>query len=435
MNFNEEDQKIFKIPSLSETKMLWESGGFQKYFRNTSWMFAAKFLSIFVSFLATAVVARQLGPSNFGQLSYAISFVGLFSFLYSLGIDSILYRDLIKFPEKRMAYMGSAFFIKLATGVLTILVIGLSAFFIADKDVSLILIFILSGSFIFNSFQIINYEFQAKVESKYPSIASFCVVVILNLLKIFVVLFGGGVIYLALILLLESVLYAGFFLFIYKVKLKEKITNWTIDKKIIFSLIKDSWPLIFTGVFSMIYARIDQLFIKHMLGPESVGIYDSAVRVSEVWYFIPNILVGSFFPAIVNAKRTSEKVYNSRIFKLGGFLIIMSLAISILVTILSNPIINILYGPSFAGAEIVLRIYVWSIIGTSLITLFSQHLLVEGKTKIIFILTIAPMIVNVILNILWIPKYGVTGAAFATLISYSISPIFFAIIMFGRKNN
>ena len=413
--------KMTKIASIKEN---WAHAGFQKYFQNLGWMFGGRILSMLISLIATSVIARGLGPSNFGELSYAISFVGIFSFLYSLGIDGILYRELIKYPNKKNELLGSAFMIKLSTGLLAALIVNVSAFFLAKNDVSFLLIFIISGTFIFNSFQIINYEFQSRVESKYPSLVTLLITLILNILKVLVIFSGKGVIYLAIILLLESILYAICFWFIYKKKIGGNIFDWKFNKNTAVSLVKDSWPLIFTGVFAMIYARIDQVLIKHIMESSSVGIYDSAVRLSEVWYFIPNIIVSAFFPAIINAKKTSEKLYHSRLVKLALFLITLSIVIALPVSILAPFIIKILYGQKFISAVGILKIYIWSITGTFLINLITQYLIAENRRKSLLVLNLVPMVINVALNLLWIPIYGITGAAYATLISYSVGPVF-----------
>ncbi|MEI6528170.1 MAG: flippase [bacterium] len=417
---------------LAYLKSKWADKGFQKYFKNTGWLFSTKIISLLISFATTAIVARQLGPGNYGQLSYAISFVGLLSFLYSLGIDNVLYRDLIKYPEKKNEFLGSAFAIKMVTGILTAIVITISALFFVADDVSLILIFILSATFIFNSFQVISYEFQSRVLSKYPSIISVVIALVLNILKILVIYLGKGVIYLAVILLLESILYAIAYWIIYEAEIGRKVIHWRFNKDVTISLLKDSWPLIFTGVFAMVYARIDQVFIKHMIDAHAVGIYDSAVRLTEVWYFIPNIVVASFFPAIVNAKMTSTEVYRGRLIKLALLLLFVSIIIALPVTFLAPFIIKIIYGAAFAGSAIILQIYIWSNVGTFLSNLATNYLIAENKRATLFIFNLIPMIINVILNLWWIPIYGIVGSAYATLISYSIGPIFLVFIKYDK---
>lgn len=409
--------------SFKYIKEKWSHAGFQRYFQNTGWMFAARIVCMAISLLATIFIARKLGPTNFGQLNYAVSFIGLFAFISSLGIDNFLYRDLIRYPERKKEILGTALGLKLISGVISaLLAIGLAILFTKD-DVSKILIFILSVTFLFNPFQIINFEFQARVKSKYPSIVSVLVTLILNILKIIVIMFNKGVIYLSLILVLESILYALFYWFAYEKKIEGSIFEWKFDKEIAIDLLKNSWPLIFTSAFALVYARIDQVLIKNMIDAASVGIYSAGVTIAEVWYFIPGIIIGSLFPAIINAKKTSEDIYYARLKKLSVLLTITAVAVSLIVTVLAPFIIHTIYGSSFIGSIIILQIYVWASVGTFLSILVDNYLVTENYRKMIIFKSFIPMVVNVLLNLLWIPRYGIVGSAYATLISYSLGPI------------
>jgi O-antigen/teichoic acid export membrane protein len=419
--------------TLSYIKEKWQHAGFQKYLQNTGWMFISRILCMGMAFITTAFIARKLGPLNFGQLSYATSFVSLFSVLASLGIDNILYRDIIKNQDKRKEYLGSAFSIKLLAGLLTTILVSISAFIWAEDDVSKTLILILSSTFVFNAFQIITFEFQAQVKSKYPSIIAFIITLIVNILKIIFIMNGKGVIYLAFILLLESILYAIFYCFFYEKKIGGKISEWKFNKNTAINLLKDSWPLIFTSAFVLVYARIDQIFIKHMLGAVSVGIYSAAVTLAEVWYFIPGIIIASIFPAIMNAKKTSEKMYHARLKKLSILLLILAVIIALPVTMLAPFIIKIVYGSAFIDGSIILQIYVWACVGTFLGYLTHYYLITENNKKGLVYMTLIPMIINIALNLLWIPKYGIVGSAYATLISYSCGPM--TLLLFKKTRN
>ncbi len=426
-------QKIMYIFSWNYIKEKWAHVGFQKYFQNAGWAFTSRILCMLVSFITTVFIARRLGPGNFGQLSYAVSFVGLFSILATFGIDNILYRELINNPERKREFLGSAFVIKIIAGFVTTVLVIISSFIWAQDDVSKILILILSGTFIFNAFQIINYEFQARIKSKYPSIIAFVITVILNTLKIIIIVNGKGVIYLAFVLLLESILYAIFYWIAYEKKIEKNIFNWKFDKNIAITLLKDSWPLIFTSAFALIYSRIDQVLIKYMTDAKSVGIYSSAVTIAEVWYFIPTIIVLSLFPAIINAKKTSEEMYRSRIKKLSLLLLGLSIVVAIVTNIFAPIIIKIIYGNAFMGSVIILKIYVWAGVGTFVGMLVTNYLIAENKKGILALVNFIPMIINVILNLMLIPKYGIIGSAYATLISYILGPISVLLFKEPRK--
>ncbi|MFA5934664.1 MAG: flippase [Candidatus Paceibacterota bacterium] len=419
--------------SIKHIKEVWNHAGFQKYFRNTGWLFISRIVSMIITFLTTMFIARTLGPGNFGQLNYSLSFVGVISTLTTLGVDTVLYRDLIKNPTRKNEYMGSAFLIKLIGGILTTVLVILSGLFLAENDVSKIIILILSGTFLFNAFQIIIYEFQAQVKSKYISIIGIFITLILNTLKVLVLVNDRGVIYLAAILLLESILYTSLYLYIYKEKLNGNIFEWKFNKKIAIVLLKDSWPIIMAGAFGLIYGRIDQVLIKHLMNIVDVGIYSSAVAITEVWYFLPNIITSSLFPAIVNAKITSEELYHSRMRKIVLLLLSISLSTAIITTIFAPFLINIIYGSAFMGASSILRIYVWSNVGMFLGILSTIYLIAENKEKTLAFITFIPMITNVTLNLLWIPKFGLAGSAYATLMSYSLGPI--SLLFFRETRN
>lgn len=403
--------------------------GLQKHSKNIGWMFFARIGSMVITFIAVAYVARNLGPTNYGQLSYAISFTSLFGFLASLGVEQILYRELIKSPEKRDEYVGTALSLRIIAAFITLFICVLTASFLSTQDVSLLLIFIISLSFIFSSFTILGYEFQAEAKSKYPSILSLIVVFILNISKIGVIILDQGVIYLALVILMEPILYALGFLYL-RTKNYGPIRNLSFSKNTAISILKDSFPLIFASAFFTVYARIDQVMIKNMVDASSVGLYDSAVRISEVWYFIPHILTVALFPAIINAKKVSDDLYHKRIRRF--FLLIMSISFmtALFTTIFSKNLILTIFGYSFIGALPILQIYVWSNIGAAINLVSQQILISENLTKIISIITFFGMITNIILNIYLIPKYGAMGAAIASMISYIIP--FLSLLLFKK---
>lgn len=418
--------------SVAYIKDKWAQAGFQKYLQNMGWLFFGRLAGMVISFLATAYIARNLGPSNYGELSYAVSFVSIFSFLAVLGIDQVLYRDLIQHPEDRGRYMGSALALRLVASVLAAVLCGGFALWFSPRDISLFLIFLLSFSFILNAVQIINYEFQANVQSKFPSVLSLYVTIAINVLKILVIVFGKGVIYLAIVLLLESLFYGIGYLY-YRLKIYGTMSTWSFDKQIAIKLLKDSWPLTFSSAFAVIYARIDQVMIKNMMDSASVGLYDAAVRLSEVWYFVPGIIASSLFPAIMNAKKVSEELYRSRIRKLAVLLVLLAVLVALPVSIFAGFIIKLVFGSAFLGAVLILQIYIWSNVATSLNSVMSTYLIAENFNKMLLFSTFAGMAANIFLNLFLIPKYGTAGAAMATLISYAIPCLSVFIIPEARK--
>jgi len=406
--------------------------GFKKYARNTSWVLVGKFSTMAISFIATLYIARNLGPTNFGELSYAISFTGLFSFIAAFGIDSVLYRELIKYPDLREKLMGTALSIKLCSSLFAVIVVTASAWLFSPKDVSFILVCVLSASFIFNAFNSITTEFGAIVENKSISIVSIVITLILNLAKILTMFLGGGVIFLALILLAESIMYAGAFLFLHT-RTFGSLSELSFDKGMAKGLIYDAWPFILSSACAVVYARIDQVMLKNIIDATAVGLYDSAVRLTELWYFIPTVIAGSLFPAIVLSRSHSASMYKRRTLALFGLVSMFGIVITLLIYLLAPQIITTIYGEGFNGAIPILQIYVWTILPTFIVIVANQILLAENARTLLFISAALGMVTNVIGNFILIDRYQASGAAFATVLSSFAVLIFLTGVYFSRK--
>ena len=422
--------KFFKfIEKLVPAKYRWilNHDGFKRYFRNTGWMFGGQMFSLLVSFFIGVWLARYLGPENFGVLSYAVAFVGLFSFISSLGVDGILGRELIKFPEKRDELLGTAFYLKLIGGLMALAITIVSALLFSTSPLIKLLIILFSSSFIFQAINVINSYFYAEVKSKNNIKAVVTATTISSLLKIIVILLNGGVIWIVAVYVVDSFLQGAGFMIMYK-RYGLKIKNWFFNKSLAKDILKDSWPLMLASAASFIFLRIDQVMIGALLGEHEVGLYAAAVRLVEVWYFIPGIICGSLFPAIVNAKKNDLLIYKKRLKALYLLMIGISLFIAIISTILAPWIITLLFGLKYSGAVIILQIYVWSGIGLFVGVAINQYFLSENRSHTIFLYNLLSMSANVVLNIILIPRLGLTGAAWATLISYSAGPVAVGII-------
>jgi O-antigen/teichoic acid export membrane protein len=418
---NTENKTIKKI---IPDKWLWifKHNGFRRYFINTGWMFLGQIFSLIVSFFIGVWIARYLGPENYGILNYAVAFVGLFGFIASLGIDSILNRELIKTPEKRDVLLGTAFKLKVVGGIAALALAVISILMSQTTLLIQFLVIIFSFNFILQAINVISIYFQSKVESKNNVKVSIISTLISSVLKVGVILLDKGVIWIMLVYILDFVWQWINFVYVYK-RQGLKIRDWKFDNDLAKKILKNSWPLILAQAAGYIYLKVDQVIIGLMLGNYEVGLYAVAVKVTEIWYFIPSIICSSLFPAIINAKLTDVKVYKKRLSNLYVLMFILSLIIAITITFLAKPIMTILFGNSYLESVAILKIYIWSSVGLFLTVAVNQYLISENSVKTIFWLNFLSMIINIGLNIWLIPLIGLLGAAWATLISYFVIPI------------
>ena len=410
------------------------SAGFKKYFVNTGWLFFERIVEMAVTFLVGVYVARYLGPANFGLLSYSVSFVGLFAGIATLGLDNIVVRELVKDEKKRDELLGTTFILKVIGAILAIGILTIAIRFTNNDDFTNLLIFIIVIGTIFQSFNVIDFYFQSKVLSKYTVYAQIFSTIVGSIIKLLLIYYNMGLIYFTMVTLLQSIILASGLMVMY-VRQKSSLFKWRINFDLTKRLLNDSWPLIFSGIAISIYMKIDQVMIKNMLDAKAVGNYAVAVRLSEVWYFIPMAITNSLFPAIINAKKISEKLYYERLQKLYDLMVWLAMGIALPIMLLSNNIINILFGIQYQEAAGVLRIYVWAGVFVFLGCASGRWFLVENLQLLGSIYSFLGSILNVLLNILLIPKYGIIGAAWATLISYLITTNFILIVSKKTRKN
>ncbi len=409
------------------------SQGFKRYFANTSWLMGHRMLRMVVALFVGVYVARYLGPEKFGLLSYAASFVSLFAALATLGLDGIIVRELIKAPEHGNELLGTVFCLKAGGAVLMWIAIAVAVPFTHNDTQTNILIVIIALAVILQAFNVIDLNYQAEVKSKYVVYAQLVSLITSSITKLVFVWIGAPLVWFACVFLLDAFVQAMGLLAVY-LKNTGKIWYWRWKWQTAKTLLSDSWPLILSGMVIAIYMKIDQVMIKEMLDASAVGNYAAAVRLSEAWYFIPMTITSSVFPAIINAKKQSEELYNQRLQKLYDLMVWLALSIAIPTTFLAPRVIKLLYGQAFLPAAGVLSIHIWAGVFVFLGCANGRWIIAENVQQIATIRSFAGVMVNIALNILLIPKYGINGAAIATFFSVFVaSHISFLFISKARR--
>ena len=387
-------------------------------------MFAEQLLRMVAGLLVGIWVARYLGPEQFGVFSYAIAFASLFSSIAKLGLDGIVVRDLVREPDQRDLYLGTAFWLKLGGAFVMLGAVALATQLTSsDRTTNLYILIIASGA-IFQSFEVVAFYFQSRVLSKFVSICKMMQLLISSLLKLYFILTGADLICFVLVTLVDQMTLA---LSLYMAYRYQKLGGFYrhFDMTIVKQFLRDSWPLIFSGLVIMIYMRIDQIMIKEMLGEREVGLYSAAVRISELWYFIPSIITSSLFPSIINAKKISEKLYYTRLQRLYTLMVWLAIAIALPMTFWSDWLVILLYGEAYREAGFVLMIHVWAGVFVFLGVASESWLISENLQRISFYRAFLGAGINVILNFVLIPIYGLIGAAIATVIAQAMAVFVF----------
>jgi polysaccharide transporter, PST family len=407
-----------KIPNLSQFK---SRSGLRAIITNTGWLFSDRILRMGASLIVGVWVARYLGVKQYGLFNYALAFVSLFSPIFTLGLDDVLVRHLVSKSSNKEELLGTAFWLKLLGGIASVLVAVGCMFFLGEKDTLKIwLVTILAVTGIFRAVDTIELWFQSQVKSKYTVIAKNAAYLLNTLIKVGLILIKAPLIAFAWVTLAEFVMNAISLVMIYQAK-GFSVWLWTWSFSAAKTLLKESLPLIFSGFAILIFMKIDQIMLGQMIGDSEVGIYSAAVRISEIWYFIPTTVVSSVGPSIYAAKEKSETLYYKRIRQLLRLMAFISIAISLPMTFLSGNIIMAMFGSGYAEAGPILAVHIWTSLFVFMGVATSPWFVAEGLNNVSLGKTLLGAILNIILNLLLIPKYAGLGAAIATIISQAVA--------------
>jgi O-antigen/teichoic acid export membrane protein len=405
-----------------------------KYFYNTSWMFAEQILRIITGLIIGVWVARYLGPEQFGIFSYVFAFSTIFTGIAKLGLDSIIVRDLVNEPDQSNIYLGTAFWLKFMGAFFTLAIIAFATLFIANDNTTNLYIFIIASGTIFQSFEVIDFYFQSRVLSKYVSLCKITQLFISSALKLYFILTDADLFYFVVVILIDQLTLAITLYIAYNYQ-KIGVFYLKFDVSLAKKLLKYSWPLILTSIISMVQARIDQVMLKEMIGNTELGYYSSAMRLIEVFGFIPVILTNSLFPAIVNAKNISMRLYTTRLFNFYRFMMLLFLCVAIPVYFFGEQIIVLLYKNAYAPAGHLFSLMAIRLFFTNYGIARNAYLMTENLITYSMITMAIGAIVNITLNYIWIPDYHSIGAIWASIASFFISIFLIDIFYYKTKEN
>lgn len=394
--------------------------------------------SLAIRFLInTFALSSYLGTKQFGILSYPTALVAFFLAISALGLDGFVTRELLNDPGKKDTLLGTSFWMRLIAGFAIIPLVYV-AYTIANHlnplDTPFSYVFIVSFTAVIQSVNIIDSFFQAKVQAKKIMYINVVGNVLSAIVKLCFILLKLPLIWFVYSLVFDAALIAIGYIITYR-NSGNSIYKWKFDPSIATYLLKHSWPLAFSAILVSLYMKIDQVMIPIYLKTSELGIYSTVASLSESWYFIPVAIVTSVFPAIMHARNTDTVRYKKRLQNMYDLMVVISVSIAIFMTFASKFIYHIAYAkhPEFWSGAPVLAVHVWAGVFVFLGSASGQYLIAEGYTKMSMLRTGVGAIVNIVLNIFWLPKYGILGAAYATLAAYGIATFFIVFVPKTRE--
>lgn len=398
---------------------------------NIGWLFFDKILRMGVGLLVGVWVARYLGPGQFGLLSFATAFIGLFGAIATLGLQGIVVRDIVRDPGGKEVILGTAAILQIFGGLLAYGLTLATVFWLrADDVLALAIVAILGSMMLFKASEVAVYWFESQVLSKYTVWVQNGVFLVFAAIKIGLILQNAPLIAFAWAMMGEALVVALLMLLMLGLR-GPHVRQLRVDLTRAKKMLTDSWPLLLSGMVLMVQARIDQIMLGQMIGDTEVAYYSVALGIIETAAVSSMIMKSTFLPSIVEAKRHSEKSYLQKLEAFYKLNTLVALVIALPLALFSEPIIFLLFGEEYLSAAIIMSLMSIRLFFAHIGVPRGIYLLNENLLKYSVMTMVVGTVVNVVLNYAFIPYYGGAGAAITSLISFFVT--IFAIDWFYAK--
>lgn len=396
-----------------------------KFATNFLWLTAENMFRLGLGLVVGLAVARELGPTQYGVLSYATAAAALCTIIAALGLDGIVQRDLVKAgPDGWNDVLGTAFLLRMSSalilyGAYAIIIVATTP----DPETQTACLVIGLG-LVLNPAVLLRTWFQAQVAAKHAVMTQLVGFSIGAGARIYLLWRREATVNaLAWISVGELALSALLLAIAYGKVRPGRAWRWRWSPGYARQWAGEAWTQLLSGLAIFVYMRIDQLMLEKMAGTRSVGIYSAAVKVSELGYFVPVMLGATLLPSVVRTRESDLGKYVRRRQLYFDFSALIAVGFALPIAIFAPQVISLLFGQEYADASHILRIHAWSALFVFTGVARGQYLLTEGLLRFSFFATLAGAIINVALNFVLIPRLGGVGAAWATLVAYAISAL------------
>lgn len=394
----------------------------KKLLFNILWLVFDKIFILLLQFFVGVKIANYYGATLFGQYSYAISLVAFSNIFFEL-INSRVLKKYYTKENFNILVFNTNFFKNSIAIILFFIPIIYKFFYKIDNTLFYLLILLCLDNILMTATSGIENFFEYKLEAKRIVISNNIVKIISYFLQYICMILNKGIIFIAIVRCIGSLIRVIILKYQYNSSYLGKLENKSVklDIKLIVKIIDESKYLWFSFVSFLIYTQTDRLMINHYLGVEEVGVYTIGMQLSNILAILIGPIQNSLFPKFLELYRDDyQKYYN--FYKLTNTIITQFyLVITLISIVVVKYTFKYVYSSQYDGAILIYSILAFSVFIKANGSLQTSHMTIKNITKKSFYKTLVSLILNIILNILLIPKYGINGAAIATLITQFIA--------------
>lgn len=385
---------------------------------NSGWLIAERILQMVVALAISVQIIRYLGPVEYGVLAYGLSLIAIVDVVATLGMRSTVVRELVEYPERRAEILGSSVGMRLVASLATLVVL-LVMWVVSSGERSTTVLLVLATGLPLMALSQLDLFFQASLQSQYAVGARFAALAIGSALRVAMLIAGAPLLAFAAASTIEFAATGLAFAVLYHHR-EGSLRALRFTRRMSTRLMAMSWPLFLSALASVIYLKIDQVMLQHMVGSEEVGVYAAAARLADIWYFVPIAIASSLMPLLVTRRLENPASYERSLEQAFGMSVWLAILLAVGTTVVATPLVAI-FGPGFAASAGILRVLMWAAPFIFAGAVLGRALIAEDRRTWELTRHTIGAVVNVALNLVLIPAFGGTGAAIATLISYAVA--------------
>lgn len=380
--------------------------------RNAIWLMLERVTHLGVAFLVTIVVARELGPADYGRLALGIALMMLLMPISNIASQCLM-RDTTAEPRSANMLLSSA---EVAAGVVTSsIVVAITVGVMLTVGVAStegIIVLVIVGSSLLRPLQVVDSWFIMNQASRKVVLIRVSVVLVTGIIRVALPLAGYGVVSVAWTYVAESALASIGSWIAYRHF--NKNFRWEVNRARVYSVLKEYVPLLLVSSTALIYQRLDQVMLAWLSDFRQTGVFAAASSLSDAPKFPLIALALSFTPRLLALRKADPERYKVALDEFARFVNMFAYAITFGLILVMAPLTPLLLGPAYHDAAFVIIILALS---TPLAAVGATLLLLTNWDKLYreaIIRNLGGAAISVGLNLLLMPRFGAIGGAIST---------------------
>lgn len=394
-------------------------------FKNAAAITAGTLALKALNFLFRVYIVRALGDELFGQYSIVIAFVGLFQIIAEPGITQYVMREIARDRTSTEKYFWNLVVVRLILALISIFIVTAAAFAFSYNPTIIFAIFLYTLTFVLAAFEIpMHTVLTAHERFDYTTMLNIVGQVAFAVLGTIVLFTGQGITWLVgvgLLAMLPQIALAARFihrqrLLRFKVQITPRI--WPM-------LLRAGFPFAATSLSLVIAQSIDTLILAWFWPAQEVGWYNAAYRLAISLLFLFEGFNTALVPSLSRAFVTDQAYVRTWYFRSVRVIALVGLPLAVGGMLVAYPLISLLYTADFAPAAPAFQVLIWDVPFIMFAFFCGNMTTIVNKERAAARINTINAGANIVLNMIFIPRYGLMAAAVITVLTDMLAALQF----------